>query len=204
MKLNKNLVIGMALLTILSTGVFAQTYYVGSQSFNLPQISVQGNYVTNTTEHTYFACLSSLDGTTNAVSMNQGDLCEANPISFTPTSSNTGNHTYAVAIEYNTRVWNPTTGWQTISNGIDNNLTYNFEVQNIPTDDFSVTSWVSGLLQNVQTWFCSNLGLFCPASGGGGNTNTTIVLCTTNADCANTFCPTQCVSGTCQRIGNIC
>lgn len=165
--MNKKLLFFAFALVFCIAGVFAQaSYYVGDSSFELPQISVQGDYPSDATHKTYFACLSGLDGELNAVSMQATDKCELDTIIFNPTSDKVGEHTYVTSINYVVREWTPGNGWQTIDEGIDNSNLYDFEVvYEIPEDDFSTQSWMNGLLGNIQDFFCSNFGIFCGSNG---------------------------------------
>lgn len=200
--MRKILFLTLPLFVFLMAGVFAQTYYVGNAQFNLPHISVQGIYPSDSTHHTYFACLSSLDGDSNVISMTSSDKCEVSRI-FNPTVTELGNHTYVTSIKYISRTWTQENGWQTTNEGIDNSNTLNFNVANIPQDDFSLSSWVSGILQNIQTFFCDHFGLFC--SNNNSNSG-----CQVDSDCAGILphkCEMnqiRCIQNSCVEVGPVC
>ncbi len=159
--MKNKLLLFVSVFVLMLGSVFAQTYYVGDDSFELPKTSVHGIYQEDATHHTYLACLSSLDGDTNVVSMDALDSCESSR-SFDPTENAIGDHTYVTSIRYVSREWTPATGWQTVDEGIDSSDIFGFNVASIPEDTFSISDWISELISDLQDFFCSTFGLFCP------------------------------------------
>ena len=158
----RNLILGLLLLTVMSASVLADVYNVGDPAFELPKISVQGNYTDDATHHTYFACLSDLDGKIKVVEMDVAETCEISKM-FDPKQKELGDHVYSTAIRYITREYTNETGWQTADEGVDNSQTYEFTVENlIPEDDFNVKHWIRDLFLSIRDFFCDNLGIFCP------------------------------------------
>ena len=130
-------------------------YYFGDDSFNLPQIDIQGTYTNSATHKTYLACLYNLDGTGDYELMSLTDSCRLSPQTFNPSIE--GTYEYNLKIAYMIRDWNPTTHqWETTSSGTDNSLDYSFIVCDIPEDDFNegFLDWINNLLCQWFGWFC--------------------------------------------------
>lgn len=166
-------------------------YYTGDSSFNLPQISINGNYVNDQTHQTYLACLYNLDGNANYESMNLGDKCRVNVQSFNPNSE--GSHVYNLDILYMTRAWNPTSHqWETTGSGTDNSLDKTFTVCGVPADTEGGQSFIDW----IKSILCNLFGIFCPTN-----------QCNTASDCPMPCeaSPPTCENHVCvQHGGGVC
>lgn len=132
------------------------TAYVGDAEFNLPQITSELTYDDSPTHKLYLACLYDLDGDSGYEDMIGTQDCRTDPVSFNPEEE--GDHTYKLAIAFRERQWNAEThAWETLDEGIEDNLEYNFKVCDIPDDEeghSGFITWIQGLLCSLFGWFC--------------------------------------------------
>lgn len=130
--------------------------YMLGDTIDLPQITTELLPIDEQTHKLYLACLYSFpNGETGYESMTTQN-CQSETQSFTPESA--GDYNYNIAIAYRERQWNQQTGqWETMDEGIDNQLEETYTVCSIPDDEegfFSFISWIQGILCSVFGWFC--------------------------------------------------